>query len=230
MNCSEKILEILDFHNINGHDKPGGTDKNTNHSYVDVYGKILAPHMGRNGNLLEIGAQYGGSILLWHELLDKFKILSIDTKDQIDPLIKSKLSYNKFTLIVDDAYKKSTVDQCVNLHPGGFEIIIDDGPHTIDSQLSSIDLYLNLLKPNGVFVIEDIQDFSFVDLIKQKIPSSDVYEYHVEVHDLRNVKQRYDDVIITITKKIKPAENRIAVFYHLGQFYRDWETDRKSVV
>jgi len=222
MNCSEKILELLDFHNINGHDKPGGTDKNTNHSYVEVYGEILFQHLGRDGNLLEIGAQYGGSVLLWHELLEKFKILSIDTKDQIDQSIKSKLNHNKFTFIVDDAYKISTVEHCKNLHPGGFEVIIDDGPHTIDSQLLGIELYLDLLKPNGVFVIEDIQDFSFIELIKQKIPYSDLYDFIVNVYDLRHIKQRYDDVIITITKKIKPAKNKIAVFYHLGQFGQ-WE-------
>ncbi|NDD84666.1 hypothetical protein EBZ38_10425 [bacterium] len=142
MTCSFKILNLLDLHNINGHDKPGGTDKNTNHSYVDFYGELIDPFIGKNGNLLEIGAQYGGSILLWHELLDKFKILSIDTKDQIHDSIKSKLNPNKFNFLVGDAYDLQTVKKCSILHPGGFEIIIDDGSHTLESQLSCIDLLL----------------------------------------------------------------------------------------
>lgn len=222
MTCSSTILNLLDVHNINGHDKPGGTDKNTNHSYVDFYGELFEPYIEKNGNLLEIGAQYGGSILLWHELLAKFKILSIDNKDQIHSSIKSKLNLNKFNFLIGDAYDPQTVKKCSILHPGGFEIIIDDGPHTLESQLSCIDLYLDLVKVKGVLIIEDIQDFNYIEQIKNHLPKSGLYEYDLKIHDFRNVKNRYDDVIITIHKKEKIVDNKIAVFYHLGQFGQ-WE-------
>ena len=222
MTCSSKILEILNLHNIDGHNKPGGTDKNTNHSYVNFYGELFEPFIGKNGNLLEIGAQYGGSLLLWHELLDKFKILSIDKEDEIDNSIKIKLNYNKFNFLLEDAYNAQTVKKCSVLHPGGFEIIIDDGPHTLESQLSCIDLYLDVLKVKGTLVIEDIQSFEYIEHIKSRIPKSDLYEYEFKVHDFRSIKNRYDDLIITIHKKEKIINNKIAVFYHLGQFGQ-WE-------
>jgi len=222
MNCSSNIIEILEKHNINGHEKPGGTDKNTNHSYVDVYGELLAPFLDKNGSLLEIGVQYGGSSLLWHDLLDKFKILMIDNEDKLDPVVKSKLNYNKYNYIIKDAYTKETVDICRNLHPGGFEIIIDDGPHTLESQLKCIELYLDLLKKDGILIIEDLQNYDYFSSLINAIPKSPFFNYNVKLIDNRHLKNRYDDIIVTITKKEKIADNKIAVFYHLGQFGQ-WE-------
>ncbi|NDB29339.1 glycosyltransferase, partial [archaeon] len=46
--------------------------------------------------------------------------------------------------------------------------------------------------------------------------------YNVKLIDNRHIKNRYDDMIVTITKKEKFVENKIAVFYHLGQFGQ-WE-------
>ena len=60
MSCSDKIVELLDKLNINGHDKPGGTDKNTNHSYVDVYGNALSKYVTNAGALLEV-RKYGAA-------------------------------------------------------------------------------------------------------------------------------------------------------------------------
>lgn len=218
MNCAEQIISLLERNNINGHDKPGGTDKNTNHSYVDVYGEILSHFLGKNGSLLEIGVQYGGSSLLWHELLDKFKFCFIDINDQLSDNVKEKLNLRKYNFLIEDAYTDQTVKVCKNLHPGGFEIIIDDGPHTLQSQQKCIELYLNLLKVNGYMIIEDIQDFNSIEILKKSIPVDDLYDYEFVVHDLRERKQRYDDVIVTIKKKEKQFKNKIAVFYHLGQF------------
>lgn len=213
-----KIIEILDKFDINGHSRPGGTDKNSTHSYVDVYDLILSKYLDKKGSLLEIGIQYGGSILLWQELLKNFKICGVDTTNQIHPIIQSQFDQSRVRLEFCDAYWIETCNNLKSYYPNGFDVIIDDGPHSLKHQIDCINLYTELLKVNGVLIIEDIQNFEDVDSLKQSIPLSDVYDYHFEVHDLRYKKNRYDDVMVTITKKEKIPENKIAVFYHLGQF------------
>jgi len=184
INFTQRILNLLQAHNIDGHDKPGGTDKNTNHSYVEIYGEILSPFISKKGCLLEIGIQYGGSSLLWQELLPNFKLCFIDNEDKVDPSIKKRLIEGTSELLFTDGYSKDTLNFLKTKYPQGFDIIIDDGPHTIESQRTCIENYLNLLNPGGIMVIEDIQDFSYVDQLRSIIPNN----FQIDCYDHRDKK------------------------------------------
>lgn len=214
MNCSSTILELLNKFNIDGHDKKGGTDKNTNHSYVDVYGYLLDKFVNKQGTLLEIGIHYGGSLLLWQELLPNFVLYGVDNKNKIDHVIETKLK-QRTNVVIGDAYKQSSVETFKIKSPDGYDVIIDDGPHSLESQIFAASNYAKLLKPGGILIIEDIQNFDDVEKITSAIPSG----YKFEIFDRRNVKNRYDDVIICITRE---KINKIAIFYHVGQFGQ-WE-------
>lgn len=216
MSCSDKIVELLDKLNINGHDKPGGTDKNTNHSYVDVYGNALSKYVTKAGALLEIGVQYGGSSLLWHELLPNFKLCLVDNEDKMHDHIKQKLDPLRINYLIRDAYDQYTMRDVKNLHPNGFDIIIDDGPHTLKSQGQCIDLYLGLLKTEGCLIIEDIASIEYAQELYEMVPK--VKHIEAEIVDLRGVKGRFDDIVLVIRKREEIPDNKIAVFYHVGQF------------
>lgn len=220
---SENLLKILEEYDINGHDKMGGTDKNTSHSYLEVYEKLLEPYKEKDGSLLEIGVQYGGSIVLWKEYLKNFRIFGVDNENKVHKNVQEYVEKypTKITLEFRDAYDEKTQQQIKLLYPRGFDVIIDDGPHTEQSQVDCIRLYLDLLKEDGILVIEDIQSFDSVEVFKNSIPSSKFFDYEVDVYDLRENKGRYDDVIFTIKKKSKKLNNKIAIFYHVGQF-GDW--------
>lgn len=219
-----KIREILNKFDINGHDKIGGTDKDTNHSYVEIYEQFLEPILEKDGSLLEIGVQYGGSIVLWNELLKNYKIFGIDTQDILHENIREYVKDypKKITLEFKDAYCQETIDYIKFIYPRGFDVIIDDGPHTEESQLKCIDFYLDLLKDDGVLVIEDIQNFDSIEVFIENIPESKFFDYEPLVFDLRDKKNRYDDIIFAIKKKVKKPTNKIAIFYHVGQF-GNWE-------
>jgi predicted O-methyltransferase YrrM len=214
-----KIEEILDKFNINGENEFGGTDKGTNHSYVEVYEKFLEPILEKDGSLLEIGIRHGGSIVLWNELLKNCRIFGIDTQDTLYENIREYVKDypKKITLEFRDAYCKETIDHIKFIYPRGFDIIIDDGPHTEESQLKCIELYLELLKDDGVLVIEDIQNFDSIKVFMENIPESKFFDYEPLVFDLRDNKNRYDDIIFAIKKKVKKPTNKIAIFYHVGQ-------------
>jgi SAM-dependent methyltransferase len=198
-----KIREILNKFNINGHDEIGGTDKDSCHSYVEIYEQLLEPILEKDGSLLEIGIRYGGSIVLWNELLKNCRIFGIDIEDLLHENIREYVKDypKKITLEFRDAYCKETIDHIKFIYPRGFDVIIDDGPHTEESQLRCIELYLDLLKDDGVLVIEDIQNFESIKVFIENIPESKFFDYEPLVFDLRDKKNRYDDIIFAIKKK-----------------------------
>lgn len=211
-----KILEILFKFDIDGHEKDGGTDKNTNHSYVEVYEKFLEQYFDKKGTLLEIGVQYGGSSLLWHELLPNFNLCLVDNEDKMHDKIKSKLNANRVNYLLRDAYNQNTWRDIKTLYPQGFDVIIDDGPHTIESQVKCIEMYFSLLKPNGCLIIEDIADYNETKKLINAVPKQK--NIQIEIIDLRGRKKRFDDIVLVIKKRQPASNNKIAVFYHVGQF------------
>ena len=198
-----KLIDILkefdldsDFLN-EGYDK-GGTDKNTCHSYIEnVYEKEFEIYREKEIDLLEIGIETGGSLKLWKKyFLNSKSIIGVDISDEkIDQKYRN---IDGVTMHFDDAYDKKFCEKL-----GNFDIIIDDGPHTLESQLKSIELYLPKLKQNGLFVIEDIQSTEWFDSLINKsekvCESIDTdFEYTVECIDLRDKKNRWDDLLFLI--------------------------------
>jgi predicted O-methyltransferase YrrM len=149
--------------------------------------------------MLEIGVLTGGSAILWHDYLPNTEFLSIDIEDMRTDLSKS-LDRTKF--FVKDAYKEETIDFLKEQEKNGFDIIIDDGPHTIDSQVYTIVNYLDLLKVNGFLFIEDIQDISWINILFASIPNKIKKNFEINFYDLRGYKNRWDDILLVI-KKIK---------------------------
>jgi len=195
---SNDILNIIIKNNINGTNLPGGTDKATCHSYDEIYSKLLSKYKEKSGSILEIGIQYGGSALLWHEYLPLFKLALIDITNQVHPTIWKKMLIERYKYIEADAYTIETIDSIKQLYPDGFDIIIEDGPHNIETQIFTIQEYSKLLKEGGVLIIEDVQSFENIETIMSSFNSKDYTS--IEFFDLREIKGRYDDLIIVLTK------------------------------
>lgn len=205
-----KLIEILEQHNINGFDKEGGTDKATIHSYTEAYEKYLSPYIDKEYSLLEIGVWHGGSSLLWHEYLQKTNICGVDIAWQIPDSLLVKFS-NRYKFIEANAYVEATVEKIKNEYPNGFDIIIEDGIHTEESNKFAIENYLPMLKSGGIMIIEDVPanplseiPFAHVGIkkphviseMKALIPEG----YEVEVLDLTREKGRFDDILFIIKK------------------------------
>lgn len=203
------LLDLFEKYN-NYNDVEYPSDKNSYHSYIeDVYEKNFAPYRNKKIKLLEIGVAHSGSIRLWNEYFTNGEIYGIDdfscgdeTKRKSKDLINGEIPNIK--IICNNAY----LDEVV-LNLPKFDIIIDDGPHILDTQLKFIELYLPKLKSTGMMFIEDIvidfnYDYEGDELVNHptmkklidKIPT-EIYEY--KIFDLRkNV----------IGKKYIPEEGR----------------------
>lgn len=193
-----KIVEILEKHGINGFETAGGTDKATWHSYDGLYEEKLSQYIDKEVSLLEIGVQYGGSALLWHDFLPLSKLVFIDVRDQVHPNIWTNMDKNRYDYHIMDAFNEQSVNQLKLQYPEGFDIIIEDGPHTLESQIFTIKNYVPLLKEGGILIIEDIQNFEYGKTLIDSI--GDLEHKSIEFVDLRHIKNRYDDLLIVVKK------------------------------
>lgn len=164
------------------------TDKNCVHSYVDnVYEELFKDIRYSTKKLLEIGIEGGGSLFMWRDYFPNAEIFGIDEKSNNQ--LKNRERIKTFK---GDAYEKSMVDFVGN----NFDIIIDDGPHTLKSILFVVKEYINKLAPNGILIIEDFQDFDWTNIVRRKLKN----DFEADVRDLRRIKGRYDDILMVIRK------------------------------
>ena len=131
------------------------TDKGSSHSYIqNFYDDEFKKYQDKDINFLEIGIMSGGCFLLWSAYFKNAKnIVGIDCTDEsLHPDCKEieGVDYH-----FHDAYDEEFVNGLMD-----FDIVIDDGQHTLESQLECIDLYLPKLNKGGVLIIEDVQDAS----------------------------------------------------------------------
>jgi len=189
-----KIDAILAAQNVNGFEKPGGTDKQTLHSYGPVYEELMRPLMDKECTVLEVGVQLGGSILLWHDLLPKGFVIGVDIEKSYHESIPTRMDEERHALLIQDAYTSETINRIKELAPDGLDLAIDDGPHSLQSQIDFLRLYLPLLKKGGVAVVEDIQSPSWYDSLLAEVPST----MSIEEVDIRGRKGRYDDLMLVV--------------------------------
>lgn len=166
--------------------KSYNTDKNTDHSYIDyLYNGIVDKSYT---DILEIGAFNGGSALLWQDYFPNANIDILDINEC--EAIKHQPRINH---IVGNAYSEEIIK---NLRT--YDLMIDDGPHTLDSMVYFIDNYVKLLKIGGIAIIEDVQSIEWFNVLISRVPNNCLYH----IIDLRNVKNRYDDLLLMMKRII----------------------------
>jgi cephalosporin hydroxylase len=186
------------------------TDKNTTHSYIDVYEKLFSSKRQSANAILEIGIgpppTNGGSAKLWAGYFENADVHIIDiiSLDQVNPEVKNCSRIFLHTSV--DAYDPKFFINTFLGKGTKFDIVLDDGPHTLDSMVSFIKLYSQLMKEDGILVIEDVQDWSWIQSLKDV--TDPILKPYIEIYDRRYVKGRYDDIMFVINKsKISKKTN-----------------------
>jgi hypothetical protein len=76
--------------------------------------------------------------------------------------------------------------------------MLDDGPHTLETMKKFIKLYSQIMIDDGILIIEDVQSWDWIDVLKNEVPVN--LKQFIKVYDLRENKNRYDDIVFTIDK------------------------------
>lgn len=183
------------------------TDKNTVHSYLKLYENLLVDKKLTAKNVLEIGIgdgaqgiSNGGSIKLWHDYFINATVHALDIQhiDKIWNGIKNNeriILHTSINAYSEEFVKSEFIDKNIQ-----FDMMLDDGPHTIESMKKFIKLYTPLLADNGILIIEDVQHPTWISELYNVVP--DNLKMFVSAFDLRSNKNRYDDIVFTIKNKV----------------------------
>jgi len=179
------------------------TDKNTTHSYLELYEKLLTSKKETATHVLEVGIgdfgqKNGGSIKLWKDYFTNATIYGLDILP-IERVIDELLNNDRVILYTNtDAYD---ADFCTNTFLNKniqFDFMLDDGPHSLESMKQFIRLYSQVMKDDGILIIEDVQSMDWIEILTNEVP--DNLKPFVKVYDLRHIKNRYDDIVFTIDR------------------------------
>jgi len=188
------------------------TDKNSYHSYVDVYENLFKNRQLSVKNVLEIGIERGGSLKLWNDYFVNATIYGLDINDA--PKFLSK--YKRIITQNRDAYSNDTLQHFLDKNIK-FDVIIDDGPHTLDSMIFVIENYTKLLNKDGILIIEDVQNVDWCDNLYNFVPSH-LKDFSYKI-DRRHIKGTLDDILFIVENKYVIEENLHSENKDLWIFY-----------
>lgn len=131
------------------------TDKGSwGHNYVEQYDFYFSPLRHKPLKFLEIGFYRGSSAYLWEEYFPYAQLHHLDI-DRSQYKFTNKLSPRSKLHMVDQS-DPVALEAFVHHVGTDFDIIIDDGSHMVDHQITSFKALFPHLKSGGIYVIEDL--------------------------------------------------------------------------
>lgn len=162
------------------------TDKGECHDYINsYYTKEFANNRESDLVILEIGLFKGGSCELWSEWFTNAKLYGIE----ITPFAP----LGRTVVYIGDAYSEPMLNNFENIE---FDYIIDDGPHTLESQIAAIRMWGPKLKKTGKLIVEDVRP----EFLPHLVFTAELCGFTHQTFDLRSIKDRFDDIIFEVTR------------------------------
>jgi len=182
-----------------------GSDKDTRHSYGDIYlgllnnfsnPKILEIGVGSVNNFPYAGLAAGGGLKAFRKCFPISEITGLD----IDPESIDIITSDGFNGYVVDQTSDDSLSQVKNdlKHLGPFDLIIDDGFHDPHANVRTMQALIELLSDKGTYVIEDVHEslINFWEAISAHLPGK------LQVLDMREIRPGVDDnILLLITKR-----------------------------
>lgn len=142
------------------------TDKTVEcHNYEAIYRPLFGPERLNGKSVLEIGIYKGGSIKWWLDEFNAERVVGMDIRKYPRGVYDDRARY-----IYADAYKDEGLRQATEFGP--YDLIVEDGPHTLPSQIVTAREYSKLLAPGGLLCIEDIWTESDAVKIASHLPDT----------------------------------------------------------
>ena len=170
---------------------------------MHLYNKLLVNKKFTAKNILEVGIgnfgeKNGGSIKLWRDFFTNATIYGLDILP-INYVMDELLNDDRVVLYTStDAYDHDFfITHFLNKNIK-CDFMLDDGPHTLESMKQFIRLYSQIMTDDGLLIVEDVQSWDWIDILKNEVPEH--LKQFIKVYDLRPNKNRYDDIVFTIDK------------------------------
>lgn len=151
-----------------------GTDKGVGpheHGYSSYYFEAYRGRENQIMRVLEIGVWKGSSLWMWAEFFPQAHIHGFD----IDTLVRERMqAHPRITCHIVDAANPEHVRKVMD-GLGAFDLIIDDGSHIPEEQVTSALTLMPYLAKDGLYVIEDVADHP-EPVMREMIEALSVFE------------------------------------------------------
>jgi hypothetical protein len=158
-----------------------GTDKASfHHNYLEFYEQFFSPIRHQQLNILEIGVQGGASLRTWEEYFPAATIVGADIDGEAKRFERGRVAIE----ILDQSNIEELTQAAVKRGP--FDIVIEDGSHFCEHQITSLRTLFPFLKNGGIYIVEDLQTNYGAMLEKYRgIATITCVEYLKSLIDLR---------------------------------------------
>ena len=188
------------------------------HHYFEIYERHFEKYRNKDVSILEIGVLHGGSLQMWKEYFgSNAKIYGVD----INPKCKGFEEKN-VEIFIGSQSDRNFLREIKSRIPK-IDILIDDGGHTMEQQITTFEELFEHVDENGVYLCEDLhtsywEEFgggyknpnsyieyskNFIDYINafhSKNESLKVNSFTKSAHSLHY----YDSVLVVEKRKIEP--------------------------
>jgi len=132
--------------------------------YTQHYDQLLSEVRDDFTKVLEIGVETGRSHRLWLEYFPNAKIYGYDIfeygYDELQRLQEGNPFLDRSVMFKGDQSNIEHLNKFKSEHGGNFDMIIDDGGHTMEQMQTSLNHLWDSVKPGGIYVIEDLHSCS----------------------------------------------------------------------
>lgn len=129
----------------------GGDKSSIFHNYTDIYAGYFAPLKDKPIKMLEIGISTGASVKLWERYFKNAELHFMDLYYQNIEYHSTRSRYH-----IGDQGSPDFLSSFIRAAGSDFDIIIDDGGHTMDQQQTSFKYLFPHIKSGGMYIIEDL--------------------------------------------------------------------------
>lgn len=188
-----------------------GTDKSSKfHDYLSFYELFFRDLRHEKIKILEIGVLGGASLKTWEEYFPSADVVGVD-------IVPASKNYEEGRVVIELA-DQSNVEHLTRLaiKHGPFDIIIEDGSHMWEHQITSLRTLFPFLKDEGIYIAEDLQtNYGPASGKYQGIASNSFMDYIKKLVDLR-----VGDDLIDISKIEDSFLRTYGRNVHFINFYR----------
>jgi hypothetical protein len=121
------------------------------HNYTEVYARYFAPLKEKSIKFLEIGIDKGQSVKMWEEYFTNADLHFMDITFQ-----NVEYSSNRSPYHLCNQESPQELQSFIETTGGDFDLILDDGGHTMNQQITSFAILFPHVKSGGMYIIEDL--------------------------------------------------------------------------
>ena len=166
-----------------------------NFGYDKLYDKIFDNLRDKPLDFLEIGILEGLKIYIFSKYLKNANFYRIDI--DINPFYNYGHSEEFLSRVKDisivDTNKKEDIDNYKKKINIKYDVIIDDGDHDPRAICNTFDKFYEMLKPGGIYIIEDIRKPSRLNFVSKFLKKKKIsFKFFIDKTQFERIKRKED--------------------------------------